>query len=128
MADTATEIGRVIGQIAKTQSSIQENLSPDEADALLTSFSTEQVVMQGSLTATKRVLTGVLTVGHPIYGEVQKYPVFVPMILGHPTWGVLGKAYLPSPTSALKFPLTFPLEFEDTYTTFSRTPLFTIDF
>lgn len=128
MVDSATEVGRIIGGIARQQSNLQENISPDEADAQLSTLNTEELKLPGVLTVTKRTIVGIMVVGHPTYGVVGGFPIFVPFILGHSTWGVLGEGYLPILTSTLAFPLTFPWTFEDAYATYDRTELFTINF
>lgn len=72
MTNAAQEVGRIIGGIAREQSSIQENLSPDEFDSLLSTLNSEEVVSRGVLTATSRELaTDSFVIDHPVYGEID---------------------------------------------------------
>jgi len=72
MVDSATQLGRIIGGLANNQSSIQENLSPDDVNAQYTTVNSEQVKVNGTLTATKKTLaTDAFILDHPIQGELD---------------------------------------------------------
>lgn len=104
MVDSATELGRIIGGLANSQSAIKENLSPDDVNAQLNVVNSESFVIEGKLTVKSRILSNVLTVNHAVYGVVgtaSGYRVYIPLILGHPTWGLLGSGYLSSSVSYL---------------------------
>lgn len=104
MPTSIQEIGIILGKKSREQSQIKENLSPDEFASQLVTFNQFGVDVSGEATINKQVLTSVLTVGHPVYGEVFSYPIYVPMILGHPVWGVLGSGYL---SSSVEYSSTF---------------------
>lgn len=72
MADSATELGRIIGGIANEQSSIQENLSPDDVNAQLNTVNSETVVIEGVLVGTKKTLASdAFVLDHPVQGELD---------------------------------------------------------
>ena len=125
MGTETDKLARTIGGNKKTTDNLAEDTFPDDQSASLLVAPIDSSKVTTTVNVYKRSISNVLTVGHPVYGEVGAYPVFVPMVLGHVNWGVLGEAYLPEPKSSLKFPLTFPLEFEETYTEYERTLLHT---
>lgn len=122
------EIDKLAGTISTTKKDtdyLAEDTFPDDQSAALLIAPIDSIKATTVVKVYARTINGVMTVAHPIYGRVGDYPVFVPMVLGHVNWGVLGEAYLPEPNSSLKFPLTFPLEFEETYVEYSRELLHT---
>jgi hypothetical protein len=42
----------------------------------------------------KGTISGILIVNHSVYGKVHEYPIYYPLVLGHPTMGILGTNYL----------------------------------
>ena len=91
--DSTSQVAQVINSIASEQQDIKESYA-DEGDASFLMAPFESVKMTGEVDVYKRTISGVLVVGHVVYGEVYVYPVFMPMTLGHPVWGVLGSGYL----------------------------------
>jgi len=72
MVDSATELGRIIGGIANTQSSIQENLAPDDVNAQLNTVNSETVIIEGKLTVIKKYFdSNAFIIDHPIQGELD---------------------------------------------------------
>ena len=68
------ELARIIGSSIRNQSSIQENLSPDEAGAQLSTLNSEQLVLELEFTATKRVpYSDSLVFNHPVQGDLNVY-------------------------------------------------------
>ena len=51
-----------------------------------------------TLPDTVKIISGnssnILIVNHSVYGEVGSYPVYFPLVLGHPEYGILGVGYL----------------------------------
>ena len=113
MVDSATQLGRVIGGLAKQQSSIRENLSPRDANAQFNIVNSESFIISGSLTATKIEITGVFTVYHPVYGIVGSTGerIYFPLVLGHTIRGLLGSGYLSSATDLESTSLLYEVSF-----------------
>jgi len=85
--------------MSQEQSDVKANLSANEQDANAVIKTFEGLVVSGEMVVSKRTIVGVLIVGHPVYGEVEEYPVFMPIVLGHSVWGLLGEGYLSSSVS-----------------------------
>ena len=72
MVNATTELGRMIGKMARDQSGIQENISPDDADAQLATLNSEVLQLTVTLTASSRELaTDSFVLDHPVYGELD---------------------------------------------------------
>jgi hypothetical protein len=72
MVDAATELGRVIGKIANQQSSIRENMAPDDTDAQLGAYFQERMIVHGQ----RRVYQydyadDSFVLDHPVHGELD---------------------------------------------------------
>ena len=120
MTNVSRTLGAAIGTMSREQSDIKSNISPNEQSANAFIINQEQISLSGSVVVSKRTLSNVLTVAHPVYGVVgtvagndglsfpltfpltftggsggvSGYPVYVPIILGHAVWGLLGVGYL----------------------------------
>lgn len=122
---TAEELGKVIAGGINASEEIKQDAIPAEIINSMLLAPIDQSKVTTTVNVYKRVISNVLTVGHSTLGAVYVYPVYVPIVLGHSQWGVLGKGYLPAPTSNLTFTMTFPLEFDEVYTEYERTLLHT---
>jgi hypothetical protein len=72
MVNSATELGRIIGKAISSQTDLQNNISPNEFDSLLSTYDGEEVVLQLVLTATKKVAeTDTFQLDHPVKGELD---------------------------------------------------------
>lgn len=115
------ELGRAIANSLNTGQQIKQDVIPAEIinSMLIAPIDGLQVTLD--VTGYRRVMSNILVVEHPVYGVVNKFPVFSPMVLGHPIWGILGQGYFPP--GIMVFPLTFPDTFDGA--TYARTALFT---
>jgi len=78
MTTSAEELGRIIGGIARQQSNIQENISPDEADALLNVYNTEQLVIEVVMTVTTKCYdANTFVIDHPVYGDIDSATLLI---------------------------------------------------
>ena len=91
--DSTSQIAEIIGNNIRETQTIKESYA-DSGDASFLLAPFNNVRVSGELTVNRRTIVGVLTAGHPVYGEVDAYPVFMPIVLGHSVWGVLGLGYL----------------------------------
>lgn len=94
MGEQTDKLGQTIAGNTKKVDNLAEDTFPDDQGAALLLAPSDGSKLALDLTVYQRVLASVLTVSHPTYGEVYSYPVYVPIILGHSTWGVLGSGYL----------------------------------
>jgi len=123
---SSRKLGSSLGSMNQEQDDIKSNLSANEQDANAVIKTFENIKITGELTVTKRTIVGVLTAGHPVYGEVKAYPVFMPLVLGHPVWGLLGVGYMVG--TGFVLPGTFPLTFDETAISFSTELLYNKNF
>jgi len=94
MTTASVELGRLLGAMSNEQNLVRDNLSGNESSGAIGVYNSEELVAIGTIVGNERTIVGVMIVGHPVYGEVNSYPVFMPIVLGHPIWGVLGEGYL----------------------------------
>ena len=106
MTDSATELGQMLGNLAKGQSDLQSNAFGDEGEGLLNLSTNESLVMTGTLTATAYYYSATsFVIDHPVYGNINSAtlamdgdydtvgaPAF-PWTWGH-TWGGYRSALL----------------------------------
>jgi len=93
------KLANTIGTNTKDTNTLAEDTFPDDQGASLLIAPIDNMKVTLNLTGYKRVINNVLTVGHSTYGVVHSYRVYVPIVLGHSSWGVLGKGYLSSTTT-----------------------------
>ena len=97
MADATQELGRILGTAFNEQSAIQENLSPDDAEAQLNTVNSEFVEVRGQLTVKRKEYSETAFIlDHPIQGELDSAVYEL-------DGGYKGNYF--------SFPVTFPLVF-----------------
>lgn len=65
------DVGESIGRSMRKQSSVQDNLSANDPEALLNVVTDERVVLSGSLTVTKKLYSeNAFILDHPVQGDL----------------------------------------------------------
>lgn len=72
MSSTATEVGKIIGNIINKQVTTDENLAAQEVDSQVVIVNQEQFRLSGTLSIVKRAYaTDSFILDHPVYGELD---------------------------------------------------------
>jgi hypothetical protein len=70
--DSATELGRILGNKIKEDNSVKENISPTEEDSLFNVWNSNSIKITGNVTISKMLYgTSSFIIDHPIYGYVD---------------------------------------------------------
>lgn len=72
MPDSVQELGMMLGKSMKEQSTIKENMNPDEFDQQLVTFNSEQLVIEVVPSAENKCYDqDIFILDHPVYGELD---------------------------------------------------------
>jgi len=70
--DTASKLGKLIGDNISKQGDIQENISPNDTAPIDTIRNSEELVVEGVMTLTRyHYASNSFVIDHPVYGELD---------------------------------------------------------
>ena len=98
--DSVSELAKNLGNMSSNQDILEQNLSPDEADALFNRAENEQIIVTGSVRMVKKPFkTSAFIIGHPVQGDLDN------------SLYILDEGYADSTPGYFGFPVTFPVTF-----------------
>jgi hypothetical protein len=94
MVDSATQLGQLLGSLSNQQSKLSQNISPDDSDPLLTLYTNDEIIVEGTFSASSKIYpTDSFILDHPIYCDIDSSVLKI------------DGGYA---SSLIYFPLTFP--------------------
>ena len=98
--DSASQLGKAISTLSNNLDTVEQNVSPDEADALFNRSENEQVVVTGTVRMVKRPYkTSAFILGHPVQGDLDN-PLYV-----------LDEGYVEDTEGFFSLPVSMPVTF-----------------
>jgi len=90
----ASKFGEALGRGQRDAEDTKQHITPSDPGGVLNFTFFKRLRVLRSLIVRSREIAGVWRLEHPVYGELEAYPLGFPIVLDHPVYGELDTFYL----------------------------------